>query len=628
MTDKLSIDIHDDSQDPLPDLYDNLKSPDRTKTWKGSRLRRTKTYSGSPNNRLGNENTQAMANKVIEADKGPIPLSPVNQRKGKWNKTNMKRRSTITARDKMNKSYNDRSDPRLINSDCFALSTKKVEVRHSSDISKNAVMHRYSCQCKQYLDEAKEIIYKLQEHQSYDSNILGEQEENLCSGRDNTLTPLGILNTSILEEDCNQIKASTPLTTDERIQTYAENTKAEKITDVTEFNFDFQMLDDTILELQTIQGELRESNKVNEMWSDSNDTILELQNIQGELREFKVKEMWSDSLDKGCCDQKSIDRRRIPSTIRDSMSETDGSSVVYLLISVFSYLDLTSVYEAGKVCRTWHCASQHPAVWRNITVNNKKLSPQALHNLAVSCISTQQLRIENCTIEDTESNRDEVKNLFNSMSVSLKAVYLTNNSDGNILLDEAINGCMSVTRLHFDGKITDPQLDTISSELTQLTCFNMGNTRGLNPTQFYEIESVKCLTFNAAALRVDEIASIVEWFPNLRNLHIKNGTSLHSLHAKTVFCSADQLLNLKLTDTYITPRALLFLLCTCRQLKKVQVHFSAAFTINNNFESNYRATIQCITGHSLFKKILTVSFENPKKPARSSATRPFPPETS
>lgn len=310
------------------------------------------------------------------------------------------------------------------------------------------------------------------------------------------------------------------------------------------------------------------------------------------------------------------------------MSETDGSSVVYLLISVFSYLDLTSVYEAGKVCRTWHCASQHPAVWRNITVNNKKLSPQALHNLAVSCISTQQLRIENCTIEDTESNRDEVKNLLNSMSVSLKAVYLTNNSDGNILLDEAINGCMSVTRLHFDGKITDPQLDTISSELTQLTCFNMGNTRGLNPTQFYEIESVKCLTFNAAALRVDEIASIVEWFPNLRNLHIKNGTSLHSLHAKTVFCSADQLLNLKLTDTYITPRALLFLLCTCRQLKKVQVHFSAAFTINNNFESNYRATIQCITGHSLFKKILTVSFENAKKPARSSATRPFPPETS
>ena len=53
----------------------------------------------------------------------------------------------------------------------------------------------------------------------------------------------------------------------------------------------------------------------------------------------------------------------------------------------------------------------------------------------------------------------------------------------------------------------------------------------------------------------------MEWFPNLRNLHIKNGTSLHSLHAKTVFCSADQLLNLKLTDTYITPRALLFLLC-------------------------------------------------------------------
>ena len=297
MTDKLSIDIIDDSQDPIPDLhsqYDNLKSPDRTKTWKGSRLRRTKTYSGSPNNRLGNENTQAMANKVIDPDK-PIPLSPVNQRKGKWNKTNMKRRSTITARDKLNKSFNDRSDSRLIRSDCFALSTTKVEVRHSSDISKNAVMHRYSCQCKQYLDESKGIIYKLQEHQSFDSNLLGEADDKRCTDKEKPLTPLDILNTSILEEDANQIRSSTPINSDERIQTFAENTRAETIAEVSEFNFDFQMLDDTILELQTIQGELRES---------------------------QVREVWSDSYGKSCCDQKSIDRRRIPSTIRDSMSET------------------------------------------------------------------------------------------------------------------------------------------------------------------------------------------------------------------------------------------------------------------------------------------------------------------
>ncbi|KAL5248015.1 hypothetical protein ACHWQZ_G017252 [Mnemiopsis leidyi] len=596
MTEKLSIDIIEDSQDPLPDY---LKSPDRTKSWKGSRLRRTKTYSGSPNNRLGNENTQAMANKIIDAEK-PIPLSPVNQRKGKWNKTNMKRRSTITARDKVNKSFNDRNDSGLIGSDCFALSTTKVEVRHSSDISKNAVMHRYSCQCKQYLDESKGIIYKLQEHQSFDSNLFEEHDAKLCSEKEKPLTPLDILNTSILEEDVSQIRSSTPLNSDERIQTYAENTRAETITEVSEFNFDFQLLDDTILELQTIQGQLRES---------------------------RIRELWSDCDERSCRDQKSIDRRRIPSTIRDSMTETDGSSVVYLLISVFSYLDLCSVYEAGKVCRTWHCASQHPAVWRNVTIKNKKLQPQALHNLAVSCISTQQLRIENCTIEDNDSNREEIKNFYNSMSLSLKALYLVSNYDNNMLLDESIDTCTNVTRLHFDGKILDPQLDTISTNLTQLTCLNISNTRGLNPTQFYEIESVKCLTFNASGLRVDEIASIVDWFPNMRNLHIKNGTSLHSLHAKSVFCSVDKLLNLRLTDTYITPRALLFLLCTCRELKKVGVHFSPVFTVNNSFETNFLSTIQCIMEHALFKKILSVTFERPVKPARSSATRTHPPET-
>lgn len=292
MTDPLNIELLDETQDPLPDIYENLKSPDRTKTWKGSRLRRAKTYSGSPNNRMGNENfnenAQSVVNKIVDPDK-PIPLSPVNQRKGKWNKTNMKRRSTITARDKLNKSYNDRSDPRVIRSDCFALSTTKVEVRNSSDISKNAVMHRYSCQCKQYLDEATGIIYKLQEHQSFDSNIIGEQDERVPE-RGN----VSILNSSIVEEEQSQIRSSTPIT-DEHIQTFAENTKAEDVTGATEFNFDFQSLDDTILELQTMQGQIRDVKFNSDIFSESRIS---------------------------CCEQSSIDRCRIPSTILDPMTGT------------------------------------------------------------------------------------------------------------------------------------------------------------------------------------------------------------------------------------------------------------------------------------------------------------------
>ena len=54
----------------------------------------------------------------------------------------------------------------------------------------------------------------------------------------------------------------------------------------------------------------------------------------------------------------------------------EGDNVVYLLISVFSYLDIGSLLEAGRVCRTWHCASQHPAVLRNLTVRNKTLTSQ------------------------------------------------------------------------------------------------------------------------------------------------------------------------------------------------------------------------------------------------------------
>ena len=41
--------------------------------------------------------------------------------------------------------------------------------------------------------------------------------------------------------------------------------------------------------------------------------------------------------------------------------------------------------------------------------------------------------------------------------------------------------------------------------------------RGINPHQFYEFDSIKCLTFNAGGLRVDEIGSIGK--QNYQNLH-------------------------------------------------------------------------------------------------------------
>lgn len=277
--DELTIDIGS-TQAPLPDLYDSLKSPDRTKSWKGSRLRRSKTYSGSPNNRVGNENAPVIANKLAQEEK-PVPLSPVNQRK--WNKTKMKRRSTITAKDKLNKS--DRRDSRVITSDCFSGSTTKVEVRHSSDISPNAVIHRYSCHCKQYLDESSGIMYRLQEHQSFDSNLLCTIGEK-CSGDKQVLTPLDILNTSLMDE-AHILHSSTP------VATYAENTRAEHITDTNEFNFDFYTLDDTIIELQDIQTDLNTS---------------------------IVNDVWSDSYYLGCCNQKSIDKLKIPTTILESMA--------------------------------------------------------------------------------------------------------------------------------------------------------------------------------------------------------------------------------------------------------------------------------------------------------------------
>jgi len=292
MTENLKIDIVDlqaDSiDDPLQDLYDNLKSPDRSKSWKGSRLRRSKTYSGSPSNKVGNENVPAVANKGSDA---PVaPLSPVNQKK--WNKTNMKRRSS-NAQQRLHKSLDsERRQSSVITSDCSALSTHKIEVRHSSDISNNAVMHKYSCTCKQYLDESTGIIYKLQVHQSFDSNVIEDQDNVRCKEH-HVLSPLDILNTSIMEEDTQQIHSSTPIIHG-NIQTFAENTKAENIA-VSEFNFDFQMLDDTVIELKTLQSDIRDA---------------------------VVRETWSETDRVSCCNQKNVDKRKISSSILESMSDS------------------------------------------------------------------------------------------------------------------------------------------------------------------------------------------------------------------------------------------------------------------------------------------------------------------
>lgn len=299
MTENLRIDIDsldDLAADTAEELYDSLKSPNRSKTWKGSKLRRARTHSGSPTNKLAtNENIQAIANKpTMEQDDKAAPLSPVTTRKGKWNKTNMKRRSTVT--NHVQKSYNPgRKNSMVIGNKCISLSTMKVEVRHSSDISNNAVMHRYACPCKQYLDEETGIIYKLQEHLDYDSNIIGDFD-NCNKIPKEVHTPLDILNTSIMEEEPQQI--SSPLT-------FAQNAKVENnVTGQGEFNFDFQNLDDTILELQALQGNLKERN---------------------------VNEVWADSSNSSCCNQKCVDKRRISAPILQSLSMAETRKYSWLI---------------------------------------------------------------------------------------------------------------------------------------------------------------------------------------------------------------------------------------------------------------------------------------------------------
>ena len=157
-TESLTIDLHkttctDPTDDTLMDLCTNLKSPDRRKSWKTQRLQRSKTYSGSPNMRLSTpENVQLISNK---SDPGlpPVPLSPVNQKK--WNKTNMKRRSS-NATQRLSRSTIE---------DCSG-SALKVEVRNSSEISERAVTHRFTCSCKQYFDNIAGIVYKLQQYET------------------------------------------------------------------------------------------------------------------------------------------------------------------------------------------------------------------------------------------------------------------------------------------------------------------------------------------------------------------------------------------------------------------------------------------------------------------------------
>ena len=304
MTEQLSLDLIDETtQDPLPELYDNLKSPDRTKSWKNSKLRR-KTHSGSPNEIAGNEN--AFGNRADMISEKPVPLSPVNQRK--WKKSEMKRRSTVTARKvKLNNSVNEKSSLCLIGLDCFAISSTKVEVRHSSDISEKALRHKFTCSCMQYLDESTGIVYKLQDHESFDRNILREN----CRTRDYSIDH-HIINPPIKEEDPLKMgRTSPPPISDDRIQTFAENTKAENIAEVFDFNTDFKLLDDTVVELQAIQGDLREVN---------------------------LREVWSDSHNGSCCDQKSVEKRRIPISVLESMS--GSGEWTCLISSSYSFLSL------------------------------------------------------------------------------------------------------------------------------------------------------------------------------------------------------------------------------------------------------------------------------------------------
>lgn len=154
--------------DEKSDLDIGIKSPDRSHNWKASRLQRSKTYSGSPSNKIYDyeniENDAVKSNDKLDA---PRPLSPVNQRK--WGKTNMKRRSstarmTKTTTDKFRTPQSNAVCKSVTGDSCESSSTMKVEVQRATDISDQALLHRYCCPCKQYFDSFTNVMYKLQQH--------------------------------------------------------------------------------------------------------------------------------------------------------------------------------------------------------------------------------------------------------------------------------------------------------------------------------------------------------------------------------------------------------------------------------------------------------------------------------
>ena len=269
MSDTLHIDVSE-LGDVSDDIY-NLKSPDRSKTWKASRLKRSKTYSGSPSNKIGIMSTEKSSDGSTDK---VAPLSPVNQRK--WNKTNMKRRSSNA---RLTKSFSDKQNTHILGMEhCLSLSTLKVSVKMASEISKNAIGHRYSCQCKQYLDTCTGILYSLDANNDYDSNIIEETSED------------------VKRENLNRESAPS-------VQTHAENTKAEIITSnlPAEFNFNFQHLDDNIAEL------------------------LKLINI----KPFSYDGVYS----KDCCYLDSVQEGIVSSAILKSMKES-GKSLIHHYIYI------------------------------------------------------------------------------------------------------------------------------------------------------------------------------------------------------------------------------------------------------------------------------------------------------
>jgi len=674
-----------DEQSDL-DISINLKSPDRSHNWKASRLQRSKTYSGSPSNRIYDyENIENDAVKSNDKKDAPRPLSPVNQRK--WGKTNMKRRSsnarlTKTTTDKFRTPLESNVCQSVTGDSCETTSTMKIEVRRATDISDQALLHRYCCPCKQYFDSFTNVIYKLQEHEDiFDSNKLSycNVQENLnredSENFDSTLhtvdqstekfanrveeilvaaQPESDLMDRIQKEifsdkvyDCSEEKLSSQIhellhSTD--VLDALESAEDKKILlDVTEVHtpelqrsprsarsascfpdIEANQIMSTFCvpdftPTQTVAESTRMEDVSNTGDSNSSFDVIDIEELDDSIVELKSLRNDISLLDKDfrtelspriCCEKSVKPSGNIHPYILESMSDSEGS-VVYILIAVFSYLDLQSLYNAGTVCRTWHCASQHPAVWSNVMVKGRRLSQAAFHNLSISCVSTQSITFQDCVMEgqqQTESCEKEVKEMFCVMSNSLTSLKLIDTAYSDVLLNLATVHCSSLKRVTISGGVSS---DAIADN-SNLACLTILQSQ-ISPRPVESFEKLKMLKCISLQILPDDFHKLISGSPALQRLHLTKSPSLHSKD----IAQCPSLTKLLLTDTYISPRAIIMLLLGAPVLEVLSVEFSAEYSARLGKLDHYMEGVQVIQGNPLFRDKLKFSVKAPSKPPRA-----------